>query len=282
MNKLNTSLGTLTTRTSRATTLGAMFAATLALAACGGGGSGGEGGAASPPPPVAGSPAAPTPTAPTPTAPTPTPEPVLETPPVPAPAPLPTPAPATPAPPPSQQLPAGVDVSSPGVVVTPVTATSSPTANQANSALKAIDGNATTRWESTGDNAAWIQFDFGAKTQLGYLKLVWENAYGKEYALQGSDDGQAWSQLRYVVGGKGGTEEFFNLNAHVRYIRLQGVARATPYGYSLFEVQFKSPGTDNSLLPMSTAAVPFPANGSALAAPAPAQAPLETVQLWAE
>jgi CxxC motif-containing protein (DUF1111 family) len=191
---------------------------------------------------------------------------------------LPAPAPATPAPPPSQQLPPDVGVTSPGVAVKPVTATSSPTANQGNSALKAIDGNASTRWESAQDDKAWIRFDFGAKTQLGYLKLVWENAYGKEYALQGSDDGQTWYQLRYVVGGKGGTEEFFNLNANVRYVRLQGVARATQYGYSLFEVEFKSPGADNSLLPMSTAVVPFPANGSALAAPTPAQPPLETLQ----
>lgn len=171
-----------------------------------------------------------------------------------------------------------MNVSNPGVVVKPVAATSSPTANQGNSAAKAMDGDAGTRWESTATDTAWIQFDFGTKTALGYLKLVWENAYGKEYALQGSDDGQTWYQLRYVVGGKGGTEEFFNLNANVRHVRLQGVARATQYGYSLFEVEFKSPGTDNSLQIMNTAAVPFPANGSALAAPAPVQPPLETVQ----
>ena len=168
-------------------------------------------------------------------------------------------------------------MSHPGVAVRPTAATSTATANQGNNAAKAIDGNATTRWESATDDAAWIQFDFGAKTQLGYLKLVWENAYGKEYALQGSDDGQNWYQLRYVSGGKGGTEEFFNLNANVRYIRLQGVARATQYGYSLFEVEFKSPGSDNSLALLSTSPLKFPADGSALATPA-AQAPLEVVQ----
>ena len=30
------------------------------------------------------------------------------------------------------------------------------------------------------------------------MTLQWENAYGKEYALQTSDDGQTWSQLRYA------------------------------------------------------------------------------------
>lgn len=143
----------------------------------------------------------------------------------------------------------------------------------------AIDGNLATRWASAHEDGAWIQFDFGAKTQLGYMKLVWENAYGKEYALQSSDDGQTWYQLRYVVGGNGGTEEFFNLNANVRYVRLQGVARATQYGYSLYEVSFKSPGSDNTLGgSVATSAFSFPADGSALA-PTPAEKPpIETVQ----
>ncbi|HSI51677.1 MAG TPA: di-heme oxidoredictase family protein [Ideonella sp.] len=253
-------------------TLGLMFGAAVALAACGGGGGGSDtaGG-----PPTANEPA-PAPPSP---APAPTPEdPVLEPAPSPAAAPMPIgDQPGVPAPPPSQQLPAGVDLSQPGVAVKPVTATSS-AVEGGNSAALAIDGSMTTRWSSAQDDAAWIQFDFGAKTPLGYLKLSWENAYGKEYAIQGSDDGVTWYQIRYVIGGKGGTEEFFNLNANVRYLRLQGVARGTQYGYSLYEVSFMSPGSDNSLPVLATSAVLFPANGAALAAPPAAQAPLETVQ----
>jgi CxxC motif-containing protein (DUF1111 family) len=246
-----------------------LFVAASVLAACGGGNSAGSAPADSP---VAGGGNAPA------AAPAPTPEPELEPAPAPAPVALPSPAPApVPAPPPSQQLPAGVDMSNPGVAVKVVTATSS-AVEGGNSAPKAIDGNTTTRWSSAQDDGAWIQFDFGAKTQLGYMKLVWENAYGKEYALQGSDDGQTWYQLRYVVGGKGGTEEFFNLNANVRYVRLQGVARATQFGYSLFEVEFKSPGSDNSLPLLATSAVPFPASGAGLAPPPAVTDPLETVQ----
>jgi len=191
---------------------------------------------------------------------------------------LPTGSPAaTPAPPPSQQLPAGVDVSKPGVSVKVVAATSS-AVEGANTAALAIDGSMSTRWSSAADDAAWIQFDFGAKTQLGYLKLSWENAYGKEFVIQGSDDGLTWYQIRYVAGGQGGTQEFFNLNANVRYVRLQGVVRGTQYGYSLFEVAFKSPGSDNSLPVLTPSALAFPANGSTLVAAPAAQAPLETVQ----
>ena len=205
-------------------------------------------------------------------------EPVLELPPTSIPVELPGGSgTATPHLPPSLQLPAGTDISKPGVAMRVAAATSS-AVEGGNTAALAIDGKADTRWSSAQDDAAWIQFDFGAKTALGYLKLTWENAYGKEYALQGSDDGSTWYQIRYVTGGKGGTEEFYNLNANVRYVRLQGVARATQYGYSLFEATFKSPGSDNSLPTMSTAALPFPADGAALAPPAAVQPPLETVQ----
>ena len=253
----------------------ALFAAVAVLSGCGGG----NGGSAATDTPTSGSGntpnSAPAPApAPAPAAP----DPVLEPAPAPPPVALPSPAPApVPAPPPSQQLPSGVDMSNPGVVVKAVTATSS-AVEGGNTAAMSIDGSMTTRWASAADDGAWITYDFGAKTKLGYLKLVWENAYGKEYALQGSDDGVTWYQLRYVVGGNGGTEEFFNLNANVRYVRLQGVARATQYGYSLFEVEFKSPGSDNSLPVLATSALPFPANGSALAATPASKAPLETVQ----
>lgn len=206
------------------------------------------------------------------------PEPDLEAPPVTTVPELPTSTPAMPPPPPSHQLPSGVDMSNPGVVVKPVAATSS-SDQGGNTAAKTIDGNATTRWESARVDDSWIQFDFGAKTTIGSIKLTWENAYGKEYSIQVSDDGQTWYQLRYVAGGKGGVEEFMNLNANVRYVRTNGIKRATQFGYSLFEVEFKSPGSDNTLGgKVAVSFAPSPANGDQLA-PTPAEKPpLEGIQ----
>ncbi|MGV7206328.1 di-heme oxidoredictase family protein [Oxalobacteraceae bacterium A2-2] len=171
-----------------------------------------------------------------------------------------------------------VDLSKPGVAIKPAAATSSAVENAAMSAAMAIDGKSTTRWGSAHEDGAWIQFDFGARTPVGYLKLVWENAYGKEYALQVSDDGKNWSQVRYVSNGHGGTEEFFNLNINARYLRLQGVARATQYGYSLFEAEFKSPGSDNTLAAAPTSAPRFPASGAGWTPLPSAAEPLETLQ----
>ena len=196
--------------------------------------------------------------------------------PAPAPTPTPTPAPApTPTPAPA---PGPIDLTKPGVAIKPVTATSSALENNNMPATLTLDGDLATRWSSKAEDGAWIQFDFGAKTQVGEMLLQWENAYGKEYALQVSDDGQAWTQLRYVTNGKGGTEEFINLGMNARYIRLQGVARGTQYGYSLLEVSFKTPGSDNTLPVLATSPLKAPAGGTGLVPLPTTVDPLETLQ----
>lgn len=183
-----------------------------------------------------------------------------------------TPASTNPNPPPP------VDLSQPGIVIKPVEATSSAVENGGLAALMAIDGNPATRWSSAAEDGAWIQFDFGVSTPIGYLKLVWENAYGKVYNLLSSDDGKNWTLVRGVTDGHGGTEEFFNLNVQARYLRLQGVARATNYGYSLFEVTFKTPGSDNTLAAATTSALPFPDNGGGMQPLPGTDQPIETLQ----
>lgn len=171
-----------------------------------------------------------------------------------------------------------VDPTKPGVALKPVEVTSSKLENAGLSAANTIDGKTNTRWASASEDGAWIQYDFGAKTQIGYMKLLWENSYGKQYNLLVSDNGQDWTQIRAVTEGKGGTEEFFNLGVNARFVRLQGVARATQYGYSLFEVEFKTPGNDNSLTSATTSPLKFPASGAGWA-PLPASSePIESLQ----
>ncbi|MBU1619624.1 MAG: discoidin domain-containing protein [Gammaproteobacteria bacterium] len=194
-------------------------------------------------------------------------------------------APSLPAPPAELRVAAHYDKTATSSPVPVTAASSSGDENATNTAAKAIDGDLTTRWESAwGEDVAdadadkaWLQFDFGAKTAIGAMKLYWENAHAKEYAIYVSDDAQHWYQLRYMVGSKGATEEFLNLDVHVRYLRLQGISRQTQYGYSLFEVEFKTPGTDNSMPVLDTSALAYPLSGSGRTPlPAPAE-PIETV-----
>jgi CxxC motif-containing protein (DUF1111 family) len=192
-------------------------------------------------------------------------------------------APSLPAPPAALRIDTSYDKTTPSQKVFAVAATSSGDENDNNTAAKAIDGDQTSRWESAwGDDVtdadnAWLQFDFGAKTAIGVMKLYWENAHAKEYAIYVSDDAQNWYQLRYVVGSAGNTEEFLNLDTYARYLRFQGITRSTQYGYSLFEVEFGTPGSDSSMPVLSTSVLSYPLSGAGrVPLPAPTE-PLETV-----
>ncbi|EKE84375.1 di-heme oxidoredictase family protein [Idiomarina xiamenensis] len=229
----------------------------LTLAACGGGDDGSNDNSS---PPVDNTPTEPEPETP------PTedlPEPDLEPAPGNSISPLPSSdAPILPAPPAALRLSASYDKSQLAQPIAGINATSSGDENDNNTANKAVDGDFSSRWESAWGDAvndpddAWLQFDFGAKTAIGYMKLYWENAYADEYAIYVSDDAVDWYQLRYITAGKGDTEAFFNLNIDVRYVRIQGVRRHTQYGYSLFEVEFKTPGRDNSMATLDTSYIP--------------------------
>lgn len=165
-----------------------------------------------------------------------------------------------------------------GPALKPIAATAS-SANGGNTAAKSIDGSVGSRWESSQSDDNWIQFDFGKPTAIGYLKLTRENSYGQEYALEASDDAATWYQLRYVTDGKGKTEEFFNLNSQACCVRLKGVKRGTRYGHSLYEAEFKSPGSGDTLGgTLATSAVPFPPSGAGLAAEGAEKPPLEVLQ----
>jgi hypothetical protein len=73
--------------------------------------------------------------------------------------------------------------------------------------------------------------------------MHWEAAYAKDYQLQLSTDGVGWTTVRRVAGAEGGIEEQ-GVDATARYVRVMGTRRATPYGYSLWELQvFDSAGT---------------------------------------
>jgi hyaluronoglucosaminidase len=100
----------------------------------------------------------------------------------------------------------------------------------------AVDGDTATRWASGYDDASWLQVDLGTSTRLGKLVLRWEAAYGSAYQVQVSDDGSTWTTATEVTDGDGGTDTLW-LDATARYVRVQGIHRATKYGYSLYELE---------------------------------------------
>ena len=100
---------------------------------------------------------------------------------------------------------------------------------------QAFDGNPATRWSSNWTDNEWIQVDLGSVQTFNHVQLVWESAYGKAYAIQTSNDGSSWTNLRTVTDGNGGIDSF-DVTASARYVRLALSGRGTEYGYSLFEM----------------------------------------------
>ncbi|MFF7523931.1 discoidin domain-containing protein [Streptomyces pseudovenezuelae] len=116
------------------------------------------------------------------------------------------------------------------------TATSSTIENAGTPASAAVDGNTGTRWSSAASDDQWLQVDLGAAASISQVVINWETAYGKDYKIQASNDGSAWTDLRSVTGGDGGTDTL-DVSGQGRYVRLLGIHRATQWGYSTWEFQ---------------------------------------------
>jgi hypothetical protein len=101
-------------------------------------------------------------------------------------------------------------------------------------ASNATDGSFTTRWASAWADPQWVQVDLGSVTAIHHVQLAWESAYGKAYQIQVSNDGTSWTTVYSTTSSDGGFDDI-DLSASGRYVRMYGTARATTYGYSLYE-----------------------------------------------
>lgn len=102
-----------------------------------------------------------------------------------------------------------------------------------------VDGDMSTRWASSSTDDQWVYVDLGQTYRVTAVALKWESAYGKAYKLQVSNDAQKWTDIYETSDGKGGNElmEMAESSMTGRYVRMQGVSRATRWGYSLYEFE---------------------------------------------
>ena len=107
-------------------------------------------------------------------------------------------------------------------------------------ALLAVDGSLNTRWASAYTDDEWIQVDLGSVRTIGRVILDWETAYGLQYEIQVSTDGAGWTTVYTETSGNGGIDDIILSATDARYVRMQGIQRATPWGYSLFEFEVYS------------------------------------------
>jgi beta-glucosidase len=100
----------------------------------------------------------------------------------------------------------------------------------------AVDGNMSTRWSSAFSDPQMLIVDLGATTYVEDVVLCWEAAYAKEYYVRIADGAGSWNEVVHITAGDGGLDRI-PVGAYGSRIMMQGIQRATPYGYSLYEVE---------------------------------------------
>lgn len=111
---------------------------------------------------------------------------------------------------------------------------------------KANDGLLTSRWSSAFSDPQWIAVDLGTQYNVTQVVLRWQNASGKSYTVEVSDNVSFSTNtvIGQVVNGPTGahTASFDTSPVAARYVRMHGTARNTSYGYSLFEFEVYGAG----------------------------------------
>ncbi|MGW8881577.1 discoidin domain-containing protein, partial [Streptomyces mirabilis] len=90
--------------------------------------------------------------------------------------------------------------------------------------------------------------DLGRVQTVRRALLDWETASGKDYDIQVSDDGTNWKTASAARDRPAGArvDDLTFAPVSGRYIRMQGIRRASSFGYSLrrLEVRAASPATN--------------------------------------
>jgi beta-glucosidase len=145
-----------------------------------------------------------------------------------------------------------------------------------NAPAAALDGRTNTRWSSQFSDPQWIQVDLGGTATITQVVLNWETAFGRGYRIEVSPNASAWTTIYSTTTGPGGIERL-NVSGTGRYIRLFGTARATGYGYSLWEFQvFGTVDTSATTPPLLSGPTRPPAVVGQFALSAPADGAMVT------
>ena len=139
-------------------------------------------------------------------------------------------------------------------------ATASSTESSGTPASSAVDGDAGTRWSSAFSDPQWLQVDLGSTQPLCQVRLNWEAAFASAFTIQTSDNGTIWTTITPVTAGQLGVQTL-NVTGSGRYVRMNGTARATQYGYSLWEFQVFEPGSGTPSPSPTTTSPPGGGNG---------------------
>ena len=112
--------------------------------------------------------------------------------------------------------------------------------------MNVTDGDKNSRWSSEYKNNEWIYVDLGETKNVNRVVLNWENAYGKEYKIQVSNNTKTWTDVAEEKHGKPGRQTLVFDDTTARYVRMFGVKRGTTWGFSLYDFQVYGASSDNN------------------------------------
>lgn len=132
-----------------------------------------------------------------------------------------------------------------GVVVT-----ASSEANDLNVARNIIDSDIESRWESEqGIDSQSVIIDLGAIRNIKQLEIVWDSASAKDYTVEVSEDGVNYTTVATIENGTSTQNRLDTIvlaqMAVGRYVKVNGTARSSEYGYSIYDVAIYGAENEN-------------------------------------
>jgi hypothetical protein len=129
----------------------------------------------------------------------------------------------------------------------------------------AVDGDIATFWKSrkaSGKNklpSEWIIVDLGSNFSIGKVALEWDSNYAIDYAIQVSEDNNAWATVYSTATADGGSDTITFTPTLARYVRLESTAWSSgSLRCWLREFEVYSGGGGPSPTPTPTATPPAP------------------------
>lgn len=114
---------------------------------------------------------------------------------------------------------------------------------------KAVDGDISpsSRWSSAYADDAWFIVDLGAPKDISKVNIKWQAAYATKYQLLVSTNKKNWTNVsgrEGIINSKGNMDSITFDPQQARYVKFQGIKRATAFGNSFFE--FEVYGSDSN------------------------------------
>jgi hypothetical protein len=111
----------------------------------------------------------------------------------------------------------------------------------------AVDGDLSTRWASAWSDPQWIYVDLGKTNPLDTVSIYWEAAAAQAYTVQLANSASGpWTVVYSTTNSTAGLKNIQFPSQNARFVKVNGTARTTTYGYSIYELQVYGGGATNT------------------------------------